>query len=63
MIYKGKRWMKSLVYLLNKEAFQGNGTVTTLYKKEFNLYEEGQNQIIKFQYGTEIQILSKRNRS
>ena len=38
--------------MINEAAFNGDGSVTTLDKREFNLYEDGQNQIIKFQYST-----------
>ena len=38
--------------MINEAAFNGQGSVNTLDKREFNLYEEGQNQIIKFQYST-----------
>jgi hypothetical protein len=41
-----------IVHMINDIAFNGHGTVTTLDKREFNLYEDGQNQIIKFKYGT-----------
>ena len=41
-----------IVNMINKAAFNGNGEVTILDKREFNLYEEGQNQIIKFHYST-----------
>lgn len=41
-----------IVNMINDAAFNGRGSVTTLDKREFNLYEEGQNQIIKFQYST-----------
>ncbi len=41
-----------IVNMINEAAFDGRGSVTTLDKREFNLYEEGQNQIIKFQYST-----------
>lgn len=41
-----------LVNMINEAAFNGDGSVTTLDKREFNLYEDGQNQIIKFQYST-----------
>ncbi|RRD58377.1 hypothetical protein [Tannerella forsythia] len=41
-----------IVNMINEAAFNGCGSVTTLDKREFNLYEEGQNQIIKFQYST-----------
>ena len=38
--------------MINEAAFNVDGSVTTLDKREFNLYEDGQNQIIKFQYST-----------
>lgn len=41
-----------IVSMINDAAFDGGGSVTTLDKREFNLYEDGQNQIIKFQYST-----------
>ncbi|ELR71768.1 hypothetical protein C900_02353 [Fulvivirga imtechensis AK7] len=41
-----------IVNLVNEHAFDGNGTVTRLDKRSFNLYQEGQNQIIHFMYGT-----------
>ena len=41
-----------IVNMINEAAFGGRGSVTTLDKSEFNLYEEGQNQIIKFHYST-----------
>jgi hypothetical protein len=41
-----------IVNMINDAAFDGAGSVTTLDKREFNLYEDGQNQIIKFQYST-----------
>lgn len=41
-----------IVSMINEAAFNGGGSVTTLDKREFNLYEDGQNQIIKFQYST-----------
>ncbi|RYU93182.1 hypothetical protein [Emticicia agri] len=41
-----------IVHMINDAAFNGNGSVTTLDKREFNLYEDGKNQIIKFQYST-----------
>lgn len=37
---------------INDAAYNGRGQVTTLDKRSFNLYEDGQNQIINFQYGT-----------
>jgi len=41
-----------IVNMINEAAFNVDGSVTTLDKREFNLYEDGQNQIIKFQYST-----------
>ena len=41
-----------MVNVLNDYAFNGNGGVTTLDKRSFNLYQEGQNQIINFLYST-----------
>lgn len=41
-----------IVNMINDAAFNGRGSVTTIDKREFNLYEEGQNQIVKFQYST-----------
>ncbi|GAB4092210.1 hypothetical protein [Flaviaesturariibacter terrae] len=41
-----------IVNAINNVAYNGAGTVTLLDKREFNLYEEGQNQLIKFQYST-----------
>lgn len=41
-----------IVNTLNSEAFNGNGSVTNLDNRSFNLYEQGKNQIIQFQYGT-----------
>lgn len=41
-----------VVNLINEFAYNGQGTITTLDKRKFNLYQEGQNQIIHFQYST-----------
>lgn len=41
-----------IVQSLNDAAFRGRGDVTPLDKRSFNLYENGQNQIILFRYGT-----------
>ncbi len=41
-----------IVNMINKESFGGKGTVTVLDKREFNLYEDGRNQLIKFDYST-----------
>ena len=41
-----------IVSMINDSAFNGDGSVTSLDKREFNLYEDGHNQIIKFQYST-----------
>jgi len=43
---------KFIVDVLNETAFNGKGTVTQLDKRSFNLYHEGQNQIINFTYST-----------
>lgn len=37
---------------LNRAAFNGRGNVILLSKRSFNLYEDGQNQIIQFYYST-----------
>ena len=41
-----------IVRKINDFAFNGRGTVTMLDKESFNLYQDGQNQIINFFYGT-----------
>ena len=41
-----------IVEMINQEAFNGLGTISKFDKREFNLYQDMQNQIIKFQYGT-----------
>ena len=41
-----------VVDILNDHAFSGTGMVTILDKRSFNLYENGQNQIINFNYST-----------
>lgn len=41
-----------VVAMLNEAAFAGRGDTYNLDRREFNLYEEGQNQIIKFLYST-----------
>lgn len=41
-----------IVNLLNLDAYGGNGSITTLSTRSFNLYEEGSNQIIQFHYST-----------
>lgn len=41
-----------IVHMINEAAFNGRGEITVLDKREFNLYEDGENQIIKFQYST-----------
>ena len=41
-----------VVNMINEVAFSGNGLMTTISKREFNLYEQGQNQIINFHYST-----------
>jgi hypothetical protein len=37
---------------LNDAAYNGQGSITTLNKRSFNLYEDGSNQIIHFTYST-----------
>ena len=41
-----------IVSSINEVAYGGMGKVTTLDKRSFNLYQDGQNEIINFQYGT-----------
>lgn len=41
-----------IVNSINEAAYGGMGSVTTLDKRSFNLYQDGLNQIINFQYGT-----------
>lgn len=41
-----------IVSSINEVAYGGMGKITTLDKRSFNLYQDGQNQIINFQYGT-----------
>lgn len=41
-----------IVYKINEVAFNGNGTITKIDKRTFNLYEKGSNQIIQFLYST-----------
>ena len=41
-----------IVNMINSAAFNGEGSVTTLDKREFTLYKVGQNQIIRFMYST-----------
>ena len=41
-----------IVSSINDVAYGVMGKVTTLDKRSFNLYQDGQNQIINFQYGT-----------
>lgn len=41
-----------IVSQINNSAFGGLGSVTVLDQREFNLYQEGQNQIIKFHYSS-----------
>lgn len=38
--------------IINEAAFNGRGSVTKLDKRSYNLYEEGENQIINFHYST-----------
>lgn len=48
---------QTIVSMVNEAAFNGQGKVTEQDKREFNLYKEGENQIIKFQYSTGILTL------
>ena len=41
-----------IVNFLNKEAFNGFGAITVIDKREFNLYRDGDNQLIKFHYSS-----------
>jgi hypothetical protein len=41
-----------IVDIINNFAYEGMGSVTILDKREFNLYKDEENQIIKFLYGT-----------
>ena len=41
-----------IVSAINNAAFDGRGSITTLDKRSFNLFESGGNQIITFQYST-----------
>lgn len=41
-----------LIDQLNFSAFDGKGEIIPLNKRSINLYQEGQNQIINFFYGT-----------
>jgi hypothetical protein len=51
---------ETIVNTINDFAFNGNGKVTVLDKRSFNLYEEGTNQIISFFYSTgHLQIIWK----
>jgi hypothetical protein len=41
-----------IVNMINQHAFKGLGTISKIDKREFNLYQDMQNQIIHFLYGT-----------
>ncbi len=41
-----------IVSILNEAAYNGNGRVTKTSDRQFNLYQEGQNQIIQFHYSS-----------
>lgn len=43
---------KIIVDELNLRAFNGRGDIILVDKRNFNLYEDGQNQIIQFEYST-----------
>jgi hypothetical protein len=44
--------LEVMIKILNNFAFDGNGKVIKLDKRSFNLYENGKNQIINFNYST-----------
>jgi tetratricopeptide (TPR) repeat protein len=41
-----------IVNLINEKAFKGDGSITVLSKRDFNLYKSGENQIVHFYYST-----------
>ena len=41
-----------VVLTINDAAFSGGGRIIPINKRQFNLYEEGQNQIVCFGYST-----------
>jgi len=41
-----------VVKMLNNYAYNGMGDITRVDKREFNIYQTGQNQMISFFYGT-----------
>ena len=41
-----------VISTINDAAFSGGGRVISINKRQFNLYEEGQNQIVCFGYST-----------
>jgi hypothetical protein len=41
-----------IISMINDVAFNGNGELISIDKRSFNLYEDGQNQIIQFIYST-----------
>jgi hypothetical protein len=43
---------KVVVGEINQAAYNGNGRIITINNRAFNLYQDGQNQIICFFYGT-----------
>jgi hypothetical protein len=45
---------KIIVHELNRSAFNGKGDIIQVDKRNFNLYEDGSNQIIQFEYSTGI---------
>jgi hypothetical protein len=42
----------TIISLINREAFQGQGKITAIDIRECNLYKTGENQIIHFLYST-----------
>jgi hypothetical protein len=41
-----------VISMINDKAFNGNGEIIPLDKRSFNLYQNGQNQIVQFFYST-----------
>jgi hypothetical protein len=41
-----------IVSIINDVAYDGMGEITTIDKRAFTLYKNGEHQIISFQYGT-----------
>jgi hypothetical protein len=41
-----------IINAINEAVFNGHGKITKINNREFNLYEVGKNQLVKFQYST-----------